>query len=740
MLRLICFEWEKIWRKRSFFLAACILFAIHGFFLWYTLPSGEGLVPLSAYRSLQRELAGMSEEEKAACLAEWNQTAEGVSFVESVLILQRFENEQTQMLAAQELKNHPGVFEAYYGLYESGEWIRFTDSPEQEKTLIEEVYGELERTRGYGEWIRSVRENGERLGGISIFGGGEENGFSGRNLRRSAADYVRLDEEGICFTPSAGLVRAMESPRTDLFLVLSILFFAGSLTAEEKEKRLFYITRSTGRGVLHCMSAKLTALFLHCVSMTVVFYGGSLVFYGGAAGLPDFGSRLQSLAPYLESPLLISVGGYVFLSLLTKAFVLFGMGALAACCGIRYELTLAPWLFGVSVDGAGAVLYALIPGGTVLAPLKILNPVGLMRTEALYGGYLNLNLFGYPVPRLYLALGMTAVLVGAGVIGSLFLFARMRRLDGRRLRLPFVLPFRPHAGLLRYEAYKILIVEQGLVIWLLSAVLIGWRNLDQSYHPTAGEQYYRELMLGLEGELTAEKEQLILAQQERFEEALCVVEEIERHYEEGEISREAADAMESEARITLYFYPSFQRVQEQYLHCKEQGGSFVYDTGWLYFFGVWDDPSAGNLLIQSIGMILAVSGVFCVEYETGAILLLCCVQTGLRRTAGRKILICLGMGIALAAVAPLCRAIRISSVYPMGSILTDLRNIPYFSGIGFSMPILLAAVLLVLGWMGMAAITSCVTLLLSERGRSRLQTVFLALLLGAAAGLLYSLL
>ena len=116
MLRLICFEWEKIWRKRSFFLAACILFAIHGFFLWYTLPSGEGLVPLSAYRSLQRELAGMSEEEKAACLTEWNQTAEGVSFVESVLILQRFENEQTQMLAAQELKNHPGVFEAYYGL------------------------------------------------------------------------------------------------------------------------------------------------------------------------------------------------------------------------------------------------------------------------------------------------------------------------------------------------------------------------------------------------------------------------------------------------------------------------------------------------------------------------------------------------------------------------------------------------------------------------------------------------
>ena len=67
MLRLICFEWEKIWRKRSFFLAACILFAIHGFFLWYTLPSGEGLVPLSAYRSLQRDLAGMSEEEKAAC-------------------------------------------------------------------------------------------------------------------------------------------------------------------------------------------------------------------------------------------------------------------------------------------------------------------------------------------------------------------------------------------------------------------------------------------------------------------------------------------------------------------------------------------------------------------------------------------------------------------------------------------------------------------------------------------------
>lgn len=737
MLRLICFEGEKIWRKRSFLLAVCILFSVHSFALWYTLPAGEGQPPLSAYKALENQLSWRSEEEKITYMTERMETVEGVRVVETILAMQNFGNEQGEILAAREMETNPGVFEAYYGLYQSGEWILFTDTPEQEKALTEQVYRELEKTAGYETWLLNVRKNGEKLGGISIFGGGEKSGFSGRNLRKSAADYEALDGKGICFTPSEGLVRAMESPRTDLLLYLAVLLFAGSLVTEEKERRLFYVTRSTRRGILACMSAKLGALLLHCLLISVIFYGVNLVFYGCSAGIPDFRIRIQSLAPYMESPLSLSVGGFVALSLLTKAFVLFGMGTLCVCLGIRCELTLAPWLFGAAAAGTGTALYGMISPGSPLAPLKYLNPAGLMRTEILYGGYLNFNLWGHPVSRLHMAWGVTAALAGLGTACSLFLFAHMRSMEAKRLHLPFRIPFRPHVNLIRHEAYKILIMQQGLVVLLLSMALIGWRSLERSYYPSAGEQYYRGLMLRLEGELTQEKEQVVLWEEKRFEDAFRTLEQIEQMYEAGEISRDAADALEARENMTLYFYPSFQRVQAQYLHIKESGGCFVYDTGWLYFLEVWENTTLVNLLIQSVGIILAFSGVFAMEYQTGAILLLGSVKTGVKRTARRKILLCSVMGVALAAVAPLCRAIRISSVYPMGSLGADLRNISCFSHLAFPLPVLAAAALYVLLRLGAAVAATWVTLALSGKSRGRVQTALLSMLILSAVGVVF---
>ena len=58
MLRLIPFELHKIWRKRSFLLAMCVLLLSHLFLLWYTSLPNEETLSLSAYKQLQTELSG----------------------------------------------------------------------------------------------------------------------------------------------------------------------------------------------------------------------------------------------------------------------------------------------------------------------------------------------------------------------------------------------------------------------------------------------------------------------------------------------------------------------------------------------------------------------------------------------------------------------------------------------------------------------------------------------------------
>lgn len=327
MLRLIPFEFSKIWRKRSFLLSMCVLLLINLFLLWYTTLPSEDTPPLSAYKTLRAELSGKGETEKDRYISELKEKIDGVCFVRDILGMQSFDNEMGNTLAEQELQSHPGVFEKYYNLYQSGKYLQFTDSLEQEQAFIEEIYGEQQKVSGYGEYLRSIQESKDTLGGISIFGGQAGDTYSSRNLQKSAADYVGLTDSHIRFTPSKGLTSAMQGIWIDLLLVLGMMLFVGNLITEEKEKKLFFITRSTRHGVLHSMAAKLAALFIHCALLTALFYTVSIVFFGISAGWFDPGAGLQSIAAYTESCLPISILGYILLCVLTKALVLFGISA-----------------------------------------------------------------------------------------------------------------------------------------------------------------------------------------------------------------------------------------------------------------------------------------------------------------------------------------------------------------------------------------------------------------------------
>lgn len=736
MLRLIPFEFSKIWRKRSFLLSMCVLLLIHLFLLWYTSLPNEQTPPLSAYKQLQTELSGKSEAEKEQYIVRLKETIDGICFVRDILGMQSFDNEMGSILAEQELHSHPGVFEQYYDLYQSGEYLQFTDSLEQEQTFIEEIYGEQQKVSGYGEYLHSIKESKDMLGGISIFGGQAGDTYGSRNLQKSAADYARLTDNHIRFTPSKGLTSAMQEIWIDLLLVLGMMLFVGSLITEEKEKKLFFITRSTRYGVLHSMAAKLAALFVHCALLTALFYTVSIVFFGISAGWFDLSASLQSIATYTESCLPISILGYLLLCVLTKTLVLFGIGAVLTVFCIGSGIAVLPFLAGAGIIGVSVLLYYLIPAGSSFSVFKYLSPVGLMKTENIYGGYLNFNLFGYPVSRLSLSLGLMFLICAAGVIGSLLLFCRIQGFEVKKLRLPLSIPFRPHVSILRHESYKILITNRALLILLLFAVLLAYQSLDRTYTPSAGEQYYQSIMAQLEGELTDEKESLILSEKARYEEALQKIEQIDEMVSAGELSDDAADALKAQANMTLAFYPAFQRVEAQYEHIKAEGGSFVYDTGYLYLFGALEDVFPVHFLLLSVGIIIAMSGAISMEYQTGSLFLIGATKAGKRRILLYKALIGTLMAAILTVVPILCRLYRICAVYPMHSFGAAIRNIPHFSGFIVPMPILCFILLFVLSQILSVVLVALITMAISVWRKNQAQTLFFALLILAVPMLL----
>lgn len=728
MFRLIPYELGKIWRKRSFLLSVGILLLLHLFFMWYTSQPKEGTTSLSAYKAVWNKLASMDEAQKGEYMEELKQNIDGVCFVQDILAMQGFQNEIGNALAEQELQNNPGRFEQYYDLFQSGDYLEFTSSLQEEQTFINELYEEWQKVSCYGDYLREIQETKELLSEISIFGGQNQDTFSARNLEKSAEDYADLSESNIRFMPSKCITYAMQQVWTDLFLFLSVMLFVGGMITEEKDKKLFLVTRSTRYGILHSIASKLAALFVHCIFMTVLFYMAGLIFFGQSAGTPDFTARLQSIAPYMECNLPISIGGYIILSIVTKAFVLFGIGALLTAFCILSDIAVMPFLVGSGIIGISALFYYLIPAGSVFSAFKYINPVGLMKTENLYGGYLNFNIFGYPMSRLSLSAMLIILVCVIGIGSSLLSFCYMKSLEVKKLRLPVFVPFKPHNNVLCHEGYKIFITNHGLIILLVFAVLLASRSLDRTYTPSVMEQYYKDIMAELEGPLTDEKEAIVLSEKKRYEEALQKIEQIEEMVSSGEMSKSAGDALMSQVNMTLAFYPAFLRVEEQYTYIKANGGSFVYDTGYLYLVGVLEDTFSVDFLILSIGIILAVSGAVPMEYKNGASFLLCATRTGKQKILLYKVLTCSIVAVVLSLIPIACRAYNIASVYPLHGFDADIQSISHF--VKFPVSVSIGGFLLLFIFLqSMAAVLiAWLTMAISVWRKNQVQTLFFALL------------
>lgn len=692
MTALIGFELQKVWRKGSFLSLMVLLLLLNVFLLWYVnRPAGDE-PPLSAYKAVCQDISDMTEQEKFAYISDLKERADG-----------------------------------------SGDSLIYTDSPEKECTLIDELYEEISAVSGYDDYLASVQKNSSQLDGISIFRSptSEEN-FGSRNIAKSAADHAGLSSENICWFPSKGMTMAVESRATDLLLLLSVFLFIGQLITEEKGKGLFAVTRSTKRGLWADMGARIAALLIHSSVVCLLLYGSNLIVAGSMAGIGKLSASLQSLAPYVESSFPISLGAFLTLGLITKIGAVFLLGLLLAACAVYSSHSFMPQLIGIGFLGLNWILYAFIPSYSHLNLLKHLSYFSLLRTDALFGTYFNLNIMGFPLGRTSCSLVLLAVLLSAGIAAVLLLFRYGNRLSMNRTSGYFHLPFHPHNSLFRHEGYKMLIANRGLLILLAFVILLGWNALGKKYTPSAGEQYYQSMMLSLEGELTEEKEAGIKAEQSRYDEAFAQMERIDQMVADGRISENAGDSMKEPWYSEVAFYPWFQRIQTQYERILSDGGVFIYDTGYLYLFGQMDDDFLINLLLISLCFSFAFANVMAMEDGKGLWGLLSATKLGRKRILVQKWMVCSVVSVGVTLLPWLFRGISISSVYPMGEIWAEIQSIPQYREFPVNLPILWFLMLTVLSQLISTQLICAVVLLLSKWRKNYFQTLFLTLLLLAA--------
>lgn len=349
MIRLVWFELQKIWRKPSFLFSIGILLTINLFLLSYIHLSDSETPSLSENKVLVSDLLHLSDDERMDYITEMAEKVEGLLFVRDVLSMQGRSDEMGTILAEQEMKKKPGLFEKYIDLYQQGDYLTYTDSLEKEQALIGAYFTEAMQVASYADYLQSVQSNRNQLHSISIFSNDDEVTFSTRNIEKSANDYALLHSSGVSWSPAKAIQSAMENIWTDLIMILGLFLFVGSLILEEKEKGLFYITRPSRYGRVTNISAKLMALFIHSIVLASVIYGSNLLFFERTIGLGNVMIKLQSLAPYIESTLDIKIITYIILAIATKGIILFVFGCFLTVISIFSNKTFVPYLVGVGI-------------------------------------------------------------------------------------------------------------------------------------------------------------------------------------------------------------------------------------------------------------------------------------------------------------------------------------------------------------------------------------------------------
>ena len=727
MWSLIYFELKKIWNKKSFIFITCLLLIINIFFLWYTNLENEKRPSLSSYKMFQTEILNMSESEKEEYVKKLKKDIDGIYFVIDILNMQK--NEIGSSFVEQELNENPGVFETYYEIYKSGNYLHFTSSLEQEQIFINEIYNEQVKVSGYDDYLEGIKKDKGKLEGISIFNNQDENNFSTRNIKKSAKDYSGLNSSNVKFIPSKTIISTIENIGTDILLILITFLFIGNLITEEKEKKLFYVTRSTKYGVVHSIFAKIIALFIHCIIFSILLFGINYLFFGIFGGFNDLGIKLQSLAPYMESNFNGSILEYLIISILTKGIVVFGIGTIITAICIISDSMILPYILGISFLGISWLFYKIIPAVSNLNIIKHLNIFGILKTENLYGSYLNFNFFEYPISRITFSWIMIVGLLGLGIFLCIKFFLKGKSLELKRSTKNFILKFKPHTSLFKHELYKILITNKGIIIILIFSLLICYNELQRRYSPSLQEQYYQNIMLKLEGKPTEEKTELIKTEKSRFDEAFSKISEIDEQIAKGEINDTTGEAMKVKWYSITAFYPTFEKVLEQDKYVKENDGNYIYDTGYLYLFGVMDEGILNDFILLTLSIIFMFCNVMAIEYQNKAVNILQATNKGNKAIIKTKVKATMLMVLLLCILPFVCRFISVSSTFPIDGFLLSAKDISIYHNLPSGILVIGLILLKIFIQVFSGIIMAMLILTISAWKKNNVQTIFLGLLI-----------
>ncbi len=672
MIRLVFFEFRKIWRSRRFLAALAALLALDFFLLWMMNDFDGGTV--AAYRELADNLRPLSAEQKAAFIEQEAETARILATVDEVVTRE----EQTGMYDAETRARYAEYFtEPYLRLYYA---VRrdpgYTGGLAENARFFLKIKKEADEVYAHPAFIDEMEQKAARLSGISIFAD-DAAGYDRLNIAASAEAYGRLRGVEIDYFPQAGLETALDFSVTDWLLLAAAMFLSLTVLTEEREKGLLRLTRSTPRGKRRTAAAKIAAVFLSLLAVVAVFYGGSLLVCGLSFGLGDLSRSIQSVPFLTHSVLRVSVGEYLLLFLAVKSGVLACVALVMLTVCLCFRQVWSSFLTVFALLGASFAVRALIPATGRWAAFKYANLLSALNTNELLGVYFNINILDKPCSRF--AVEFIAVSLFAAATALLFVavYPRLAARDAARAGGGILPLERVRCTSVRFtEGYKFLVQNGAALVLALFFVSQVCAGLSEEVYLSSDELRYRTYMLELGGRYDMEAYDWLRAKSEEF----IPLHELEAKRARGEVTDDEYSLMAARYDDLVRDYAVFVRVLYGNVAyaAGTEGACLVYDTGYARLFDTGGVYSPRETLWCMIALTLCVSDIVAKEKKSGMLKLVKTTPLGRRYTFRCRMRLCAAAACFAAVCSVLARLIVVLRFYGLPGLFYPLRSLMQF--------------------------------------------------------------
>lgn len=694
-IELLKHEFMKVWKNKKFIAFFIFMFILNIGILWYSTLENDYSPSLSSYRKLEDKLNEFNDNDKL------------------------------------------DYMERYYnGLTEESNF-EFTDSYEKEKKLLKEVLNELKIVCGYNEFLYKIQVQGDNILDISIFNSSTGNKYSNKNIEKTVKDYSELQGLEASFQSGKWIEIATEFHITDILIVLIICLSIYISIFYEKEKNLHAVINVSKYGRLHTAICKLIAFQFSCIIITVIFYGGNLVYSFVNLSIPNFSHTIQSIAMFSTTTLKISIIIYLLIFLISKAVVFIIIGNIMLLIAIVSSYIFIPYISIGTIMVASYTMWKVIIPTSKYAIFKYLNLVGLLDINKVFGEYLNINILNQPINLYKLWLIFVIEFLVITNIAIIIAYCRIKKIGIRSIDFKRK-KFSPHTSLFRYELYKILIMKKGIVIIVLFIIATAYLYTNNSYYISGGELKYKQYMKKLEGKLTSEKEEFLYDEKEKFENAEKKIEEIDKSLKNKEITIMQAIDLKEEYNKILSNYNTFQRVWEKYEFVKEHKESeFAYDSAYKILFNHDDNIFKAASILYFTVMIFILSVVFPMEYSNSQYRILHATLVGKKNIEKIKIIISSGLSIIIMSILIGVRYIFISRYYEFSNISAKSISIFGADFWGAQIPLYLVLIIASIVLLLLSLIFMSIILLVSKKLKNSVYTVVIIFVIIAISRVIF---